>query len=156
MRKRRRARTRSSGLRRRLRYDRSVACDPLSDLRAWQQRLERLSRHQGDSWAPAIDVYETADAYVVTAEVPGLSRDEVELAVEESRLTIQGTREARSASGEAVHYHQVERGHGRFRRVFEFAEKIDGDRIAADLADGVLTISIPKVPPLPPRKIEVR
>jgi len=139
-----------------LRYDQFVACDPLGDLRAWQQRLERLSRHQADSWAPAIDVYETADAYVVTAEVPGLTRDQVDLAVEDSRLTIQGTREARPSSAEAVHYHQVERGHGRFKRVFEFAEKIDGERIAADLTDGVLTVTIPKIPPPPPRKIEVR
>jgi HSP20 family protein len=133
-----------------------VASDPLSDLRAWQQRLERLSRHSSDSWAPPIDVYETTDAYVVTAEVPGLRREQVDLAVADSRLTIQGRREARPGSGDAVHYHQVERGHGSFRRVFEFAEKIDGDRIAADLTDGVLTITIPKVPPPPPRKIAVR
>lgn len=133
-----------------------MACDPLGDLRAWQQRLERLSRHSSESWAPPIDVYETSDAYVVTAELPGLTRKQVDLAVEESRLTIQGRREARPASGDAVHYHQVERGHGAFRRVFEFAEKIDGDRVLADLADGVLTITIPKVPPPPPRKIEVR
>ena len=133
-----------------------MACDPLGDLRAWQQRLERLSRHSSESWAPPIDVYETRDAYVVTAELPGLTRKQVDLAVEDSRLTIQGRREARPASGGAVHYHQVERGHGTFRRVFEFAEKIDGDRVAADLADGVLTITIPKVAPPPPRKIEVR
>lgn len=133
-----------------------MTCDPLGDLRAWQQRLERLSRHSPESWAPPIDVYETSDAYVVTAELPGLTRKQVDLAVEDSRLTIQGRREARPASGDAVHYHQVERGHGTFRRVFEFAEKIDGDRTVADLADGVLTITIPKVPPPPPRKIEVR
>ena len=133
-----------------------MTCDPLGDLRAWQQRLERLSRPSPESWAPPIDVYETSDAYVVTAEVPGLTRKQVDLAVEDSRLTIQGRREAQPASGDAVHYHQVERGHGTFRRVFEFAEKIDGDRIVADLAEGVLTITIPKVPPPPPRKIEVR
>jgi HSP20 family protein len=133
-----------------------VVCDPLGDLRAWQQRLERLSRNPSDSWAPPIDVYETSDAYVVTAELPGLTREQVDLAAEDSRLTIQGRREARPSSGDAVHYHQVERGHGTFRRVFEFAEKIDGNRIAADLAQGVLTITIPKVPPPPPRKIEVR
>jgi HSP20 family protein len=133
-----------------------VTCDPLGELRAWQQRLERLSRHQSDSWAPPIDVYETRDAYVVTAELPGLTREQVNLAAEESRLTIQGKREARPAAGDSVHYHQVERGHGTFRRVFEFAEKIDGDRITADLADGVLTVTIPKAPPAPPRKIEVR
>ena len=133
-----------------------MPCDPLGDLRAWQQRLERLSRHPADGWAPPIDVYETADAFVVTAEVPGLSRQDVELAVEDTRLVIQGRREARPGQASAVHYHQVERGHGSFRRIFEFTDAIDGDRITADLADGVLTIMVPKVPPPPPRKIDVR
>lgn len=133
-----------------------MPCDPLGDLRAWQQRLERLSHAPSDGWAPPIDVYETADAFVVTAEVPGLSREDVELAVEETRLVIQGRREGRPGQANAVHYHQVERGHGSFRRIFEFTDAIDGDRITADLADGVLTIMVPKVPPPPPRKIEVR
>jgi HSP20 family protein len=133
-----------------------VPCDPLADLRAWQARLERLSRHSADSWAPPIDVYETDGAYIVTAEIPGIPREQVELAVEDSRLTIEGRRSARPTAPGAVHFHQVERGHGAFRRTFEFAEKIDPDRIAADLADGVLTITLPKVPPPPPRRIEVR
>jgi HSP20 family protein len=134
-----------------------MPCDPLSDLRAWQERLERLSRHQGESWAPPIDVYETKQGYVITAEVPGLAREQIELAVESARLTIQGRREARPAgAADAVHYHQVERGHGTFKRTFEFTESIDADHVTADLTDGVLTISIPKVPPPPVRKIEVR
>ena len=156
-----------------------MACDPLGELRLWQQRLERLTRHPSDGWAPPIDVYETADAFVVTAEVPGLSREHVELAVEESRLVIKGHRlspaavdairesvdarlvikghrEARPGAGDAVHYHQIERGHGTFRRVFEFTDSIDGDRITADLSEGVLTVIVPKVPPPPTRKIEVR
>jgi len=133
-----------------------MPCDPLSDLRAWQQRLERLSRHQSDAWTPPIDVYETEQAYVVTAEVPGLTREQVELAVEDSRLTVQGRRDARGGAGAAVHYHQVERGYGAFRRVFEFAQKIDAEGVTADLADGVLTVTVPKVAPPPARKIEVR
>jgi HSP20 family protein len=132
-----------------------MPCDPLGDLRAWQERLERMSRPHADSWAPPIDVYETASAYIIAAEVPGLARDQVELDVEHARLTIRGRREARAQPG-AVHFHQVERGHGSFRRTFEFSESIDGDRVTADLADGVLTISVPKVPPPPARKIEVR
>src|SRR5215203_614415 len=124
----------------RLRYDLPMPCDPLGDLRAWQQRLERLSRHPADAWAPPIDVYETADAFVVTAEVPGLSRENVELAVEDSRLVITGGRKARPGSGDTVHYHLVERGHGTFQREFEFTANIDGGRISADLSDGVLTI----------------
>jgi HSP20 family protein len=133
-----------------------MPCDPLGDLRAWQVRLERLTRHHADSWAPPIDVYETDGAYVITAEVPGLAREQVDVAVEDSRLTIQGRRQAHPRTADAVHFHQVERGHGSFRRTFEFAEKIDTEHVTADLADGVLTISIPKISPLPPRRIEVR
>jgi HSP20 family protein len=133
-----------------------MPCDPLGDLRAWQERLERLSRHHADAWTPPIDVYETEQTYVVTAEVPGLMREQVELAVEDTRLTVQGRRETRAGAGDTVHYHQVERGYGAFRRVFEFAQKIDADRVTADLADGVLTITVPKVAPPPARKIEVR
>jgi HSP20 family protein len=124
------------------------------DLRAWQERLERLSAHRADSWTPPIDVYETADRYVVSAELPGLARDQIELSMADSRLTIRGERVDRAADN--VHYHQVERGHGAFARTFEFNDKIDADGIAADLANGVLTITLPKLPPVPRRKIDVR
>jgi len=131
--------------------------DPLRELRAWQDRLERLTAPHADSWAPPIDVYETADRYIIAAEIPGLTREQVELAVEDARVTIRGERTERSAgSGDPTHYHQIERGHGPFARTFEFAEKIDADRVAADLRDGVLTVTLPKVPPHPVRKIEVR
>ena len=133
-----------------------VPCDPLADLRAWQARLEGLSRHHSESWAPPIDVYETDDAYIVMAELPGLTREQVEVAVEDSRLTLQGRREARAGNPDAMRFHQVERGHGAFRRTFEFTAGIDADRVTADLADGVLTISVPKTPPPPARRIDVR
>ena len=103
-----------------------------------------------------MDVYEIEHAYILTAEVPGIGRNQVELSVEESRLTIHGRREAPPGAADAVRFHQVERGHGAFRRTFEFAEKIDAERITADLVEGVLTITVPKVPPPPPRRIEVR
>ncbi len=128
--------------------------NPWRDLRAWQERLERLSSHHADSWAPPIDVYETPDRYVVAAELPGLARDEIELAMADSRLTVRGQRVARS--GENVHYHQVERGHGAFSRTFEFNDKIDVEAVTADLSDGVLTVTLPKLPPAPRRKIDVR
>ena len=128
--------------------------NPWRDLRAWQERLERLSSHRADSWTPAIDVYETADRYVVAAELPGLARDQIELAMADSQLTIRGQRLERGA--EDVHYHQVERGHGAFTRTFVFNDKIDVDQVTADLTDGVLTVTLPKVPPSPRRTIAVR
>jgi HSP20 family protein len=128
--------------------------NPWRDLRAWQERLELLSSHHAESWTPPIDVYETPDRYVVAAELPGLARDQIELAMADSRLTIRGARPARSA--ENIHYHQVERGHGAFSRTFEFNDKIDVDAVTADLAEGVLTVTLPKVPPAPRRKIDVK
>ena len=131
-----------------------MAVNPWRDLRAWHERLERLSSHHTDSWTPAIDVFETADRYVVSAELPGLSREQINLEMASSRLTIQGKRVERTADG--VRYHQVERGHGAFSRTFEFADPIDAGAVTAEFADGVLTIMLPKVPPAPGRKIDVR
>ena len=125
------------------------------DVRAWQERLERLSSHSVDAWSPAIDVYETADAFIVAAEVPGVTRDQIELAVEESRLTIRGHRtDAHATSGR--HFHQVERGFGSFVRTFQFGEKLDAARVTAELKEGVLMISLPKVPAPPARHIAVK
>jgi HSP20 family protein len=131
--------------------------DPIRDLRVWQDRLERLSAHHPESWTPPIDVYETEDRYVLAAELPGLAREHIELAVEDSRLIIRGRRIDRTAaSGAVLHFHQGERGHGAFARTFEFGSKIATDAVSADLSDGVLTITLPKAAPAPARKIEVR
>ena len=126
----------------------------MRDLRAWQQRL--ASPH-ADAWIPAIDVYETADRYVVAAELPGMTRDQIELAVEDARLTIRGHRSDRTTGSETVvHFHQVERGHGPFVRTFEFGSNIDIEAVSADLTLGILTITLPKAASRPLRKIEVR
>ena len=131
-----------------------MPCDPLRDLRAWQERLERLAAQHGTAWAPPIDVYETEDRYVVTAEVPGISRDAIELAVQDNRLTLRGTRAGAVGDQATQHFHQVERGHGSFERTFQFADPVLTDQISADLRDGVLTIMLPKAAS-PPRRIEV-
>jgi HSP20 family protein len=134
-----------------------MSWDPLRELQLWQDRLGHLAAHQPEPWRPAIDVYETAETYVVTAEVPGMTRDDVELAVEDTRLTIRGHRaDRRVANRSSVHFHQVERGHGAFARTLEFAERIDSDKVSADLTDGVLSVTLPKVPPPPARRIEVK
>jgi HSP20 family protein len=117
--------------------------NPWRDLRAWQDRLERLSSPHTDIWSPPIDVYETADRYVVAAELPGLTREQIELAMADSQLTIRGQRVDRPADGA-------------FSRTFEFTEKIDVDHVTADLTSGVLTVTLPKLPPAPRRKIDVR
>jgi HSP20 family protein len=134
-----------------------MPCDPLRDLRAWQERLERLAHPHQEPWTPPIDVYETPSAYVVAIEMPGVSREQVELAVEDNRLTVRGRRpESQPRGAGSVHYHLVERGCGTFARSFEFGQTVDVDGVSADLAEGVLTVTLPKVVPPPARRIDVR
>jgi len=121
-----------------------MPCDPLRDLRAWQERLERMAAQHASAWAPPIDVYETGDRYVITAEVPGITRDQVELALHDNRLTIRGSRSGGVPESATRHYHQVERGHGSFTRTFQFADPVSQEGITADLRDGVLTVTLPK------------
>jgi HSP20 family protein len=132
-----------------------MPCDPLRDLRAWQERLERLAAQRGSAWDPPMDVYETPARYVVTAELPGLAREQVEIAVQDNRLTIRGVRPAAGAGSDASHYHQIERAHGSFERTFEFVDAVDQDAISADLRHGVLTVTLPKVTTAP-RRIAVQ
>ena len=132
-----------------------MACDPLRDLRAWQERLERFASHQASPWAPPVDVYETDDRYVISAEIPGLARDQIQLSVQDNHLTIRGERPAGVPENATRHYHQLERGHGAFYRTFEFAENVRHDAIRADLLDGVLTVTLPKLAS-PPRRINVQ
>ena len=135
-----------------------MPCDPLRDLRAWQERLERLAAQHGSAWDPPMDVYETPARYIVTAELPGLARDQIEIAVQDSRLTIRGVRPAAGPETATRHYHQVERAHGSFQRTFEFVDAVDENAISADLRHGVLTITLPKLTTAPrkPLRIDVQ
>jgi HSP20 family protein len=126
--------------------------DPLRDLLAIQHRLDRLSSSEAQGWAPAVDLCETADALIVTAELPGLSRDQVRIEVQDGRITLQGRRDSRVPCEQ---YHQVERGHGEFSRTFALPATVEVEHISADLRDGVLTIVIPKAADRGPRRVDV-
>lgn len=126
--------------------------DPFRDLIRIQHGLERLAAHGPQGWAPAVDLCETADAFVFTAELPGLSREQVRIDVHDNRLTLQGRREARVSCEQ---YHQVERGHGEFCRTFLLPHPVSADGVKADLVDGILTISVPKSPVDAPRRVVV-
>jgi HSP20 family protein len=126
--------------------------DPFPDLIRIQHGLERLASHGPQGWAPAVDLCETNGAFIFTAELPGLSREQVRIDVHDNRLTLQGRREARVSCEQ---YHQVERGHGEFLRTFVLPQPVDGEAVTAELVDGVLTITVPKLPVEPPRRVTV-
>jgi HSP20 family protein len=126
--------------------------DPIRDLLAIQQRLDRFAPAQS-GWIPPIDVHETADEYVISAELPGLGRDDVEIQVLEGRIQISGQRRERDVPCEQ--YHRVERGHGSFSRTLDLPHPVDEARVSADLHDGLLTIICPKATEGSARRIRV-
>jgi HSP20 family protein len=126
--------------------------DPFRDLIRIQHGLERLAAHGPQGWAPAVDLCETQGAFVFTVELPGLAREQVRIDVHENKLTLQGRREARVS---CESYLQVERGHGEFCRTFLLPHAVNADGVTADLADGVLTITVKKSPVEEPRRVAV-
>jgi HSP20 family protein len=89
---------------------------------------------------------------VLTAELPGLNRDDIEIHAEESRIVIRGER---AGHVPCEQYHRVERGHGRFSRAFLLPEPIDVEAVTADLKDGLLTVTIPKAAGRGARRVDV-
>ena len=114
--------------------------DPIRDLLA----IHGLDRFAAGppGWTPRVDLHETADQYVVTAELPGLTRDDLHIQVQDGQLTLSGVRP--ESDGRCEQYHRVERGHGSFNRSFQLPQPVDPERITADLREGVLTVVCPK------------
>ena len=130
--------------------------DPLRDLLALHEQIGQLVGTDAPGWTPPVDLYETAATFVLTAEVPGLTREQVDIQAEESRIVIRGER----ASGPDHHvpceqYHRVERGHGRFSRAFVLPEPIDVENVTADLKDGLLTLTVPKAAGRGARRVDI-
>ena len=127
--------------------------DPTRDLLTMQEQLDSLFGRATTGWVPAADLHETDDRYVLTLEVPGLTRGDVEIEFRNGQLTVRGERPGADCP---QRYQQLERGHGPFSRVFTFSHDINNDGITADLTDGLLTITIPKTPGATVRRIDVR
>jgi len=101
---------------------------------------------------PPVNIFETRDAYVIEAEMPGVNRDGLDITLENNTLVLSGYREQQAPHGEAV-YLESKRAH--FRRVFELEPTVDSNRIEAHLNQGLLTVSLPKAERVKPRKIAV-
>ena len=101
---------------------------------------------------PVTNVFETREAYVIEAEMPGVKREGLEISLEGHTLTLTGRRVASPAAGEAVYVESKQTG---FRRAFELVPTIDTARITAHLEQGLLTLSLSKSERVKPRKISV-
>lgn len=105
-------------------------------------------------FVPAIDVAERDDAYVIHADLPGLSEGDVDLSLEGRVLTLSGSR-THSSETTKDGWVRVERSSGSFRRAFTLPEGVEGDKIAATFDKGVLEVVVPKPADRQPRKLQI-
>jgi HSP20 family protein len=108
----------------------------------------------GKVFLPAVDIYETSEAIVVLADMPGVSADKVTIDLKESQLTLSG--EIAAPYGEQEQLLVQEYDTGNFLREFTLGQLVDQNRIEAAMKDGVLRLTLPKVEKAKPRKIEIK
>jgi HSP20 family protein len=107
-------------------------------------------------WQPAVDVIETDHAFVATADLPGLKKEEIEIALEDGVLTLSGERKLEhEVNEESRNFKRIERAYGRFSRSFTLPQGVDPSKVEATFADGVLTLTLPKSEIVKARKIAI-
>ncbi|MBI5190288.1 MAG: Hsp20/alpha crystallin family protein [Nitrospirae bacterium] len=142
-----------------------VPWDPFKNLMTLQDRMNRLfdetvQRGQGGepmargTWLPPVDIYETDEAVVMSAELPGMDESDVDIQVRDNTLTIKGERKLEKDVKEES-YHRVERTYGAFTRSFTLPATIDQDGITASYKKGVLEIRMPKSAKAVPQQIKI-
>ena len=104
---------------------------------------------------PAVDVEETADAYVFRADLPGVSSRDVKVTVHNDTITLRGERKQEEKTSEGSR-HRVERAYGSFERSFTLGLPVRADQVKASYKDGVLEVHVPKADQAKPRDIEVQ
>ncbi len=123
-----------------------------------QQKQE--VQHSGETtkpekyFVPAVDIFETEKQVTVTAEMPGVSGEGVDISLEDDVLTIRGSKQPEEQTDARILLQEYESGH--YLRRFTVSEAIDQEKIEASMNDGLLTVVLPKTTPAQPRKIEVK
>jgi HSP20 family protein len=138
-----------------------VRFDPFRDITSFREDIDRLfARSFGDgagatrTWAPAVDVFETKDAVVLKAELPGLTAEDVDVGIDDNVLTVSGERTFKDTVEEG-RYYRLERSYGRFSRSLTLPQGIEADAVSATFADGVLEVTVPKAEEVKPRKVTI-
>jgi HSP20 family protein len=144
-----------------------VRYDPFRDLRGLQEEVNRLfstnlSRAFGDdegiargAWNPSVDIYENKDQIVLEAELPGMKREDFDLAIENNVITLRGERRFEKRD-ESDNYHRVERSYGSFTRSFTLPQTVSAETATAEYRNGVLRVTLPKREEVKARRIEVK
>jgi HSP20 family protein len=106
------------------------------------------------TWSPATDVAENGDSYLVKVELPGVSRDDVKITMQDNLLTIRGEKKQEQETTERG-FHRVERSYGTFQRSFTLPSTVKADAVDASFKDGILTVRLPKTEEAKPKVIDV-
>ena len=142
-----------------------VKWDPFRDLISIQDRMNRLfeqtlSRSRGEeaasaaTWTPAVDIYETVETIVMKAELPGVSREDIQIQINDNTLTLKGERRfAKDVQEES--YLRIERAYGSFHRSFTLPATVRQESIRAVFRDGVLELTLPKAEEAKPKRIAI-
>ena len=109
---------------------------------------------QNFDWTPRVNVEEQEDRFEITAEVPGMKKEDIDIEVQDNVLTIKGERRFEKEEEDAS-YHICERSCGTFQRAFTLPENVKSDDIEAEYQDGILKLALPKVEPQKPKEIKV-
>jgi HSP20 family protein len=138
--------------------------NPLQDLMVLQDRMNRLfedatqrrtqpadDEFERADWTPAADIYETDSGYSIAMDLPGITRDALEIDIDDSRLIVKGTREITETK-----QHRSERPRGKFLRTFSVPGSVDQAKIGAEYKDGVLQIRLPKRTEQKPKRIDIK
>lgn len=132
-----------------------------------QNRLSNLftlpaSRYNGEQesltvsqWAPTVDIIEDDTSYCIKAELPGLTKENVKVTVENGQLTISGQRQFKKEE-KGQRYHRIERAYGNFIRSFTLPDDANNGKVNAEFKDGVLTVHVAKSENARPKLIEVK
>lgn len=111
--------------------------------------------HDRSLWNPAVDVEEKDQEYVVRVELPGITKDDVQITARENTLTIRGEKKQASEKKDS-NYYRSERSYGSFERSFALPGGLKIDRIDASFKDGILEVTVPKAEEAKPKSIEVK
>ncbi|HEX5714600.1 MAG TPA: Hsp20/alpha crystallin family protein [Thermoanaerobaculia bacterium] len=106
------------------------------------------------AWVPPVDIQENGDAYLFHAELPGMSKEDIHITLENSVLRLSGERKFEK-DAKKENYHRVERTYGTFTRTFTLPTQVDPEKVQAAFENGILTITVPKAEQAKPRRITI-
>ena len=127
-----------------------ISWDPFKELHRLSTILGHgkgeLDKAEHREWAPAVDIDEDDDAFRITADLPDVKKEDVNVAVQNGYLTLSGERRfERDEEDKKKKYHRIERSYGAYTRSFALPDNVDGSAVKAEFKEGVLRVTLPKV-----------